>query len=197
MLLHGRLVHLVEHPQTPASHARPPGGEPPATRSIHPPEIIDNQAGGVEFKVADNVVVSKGPKHVIRALGSPLCFAGSPGVLIAEMQARGRRAFSKHHGTLMANAPLKGRLQLHTTLVRQSALWACQTWPCIACILKAANTLQLLHARTLLKHPRQHGEPWAQWHIRSMRKARVMLFRYHIAAFYDKSGAFLDTLPGG
>ena len=155
---------------------------PPRGLYIHPgkTDIIDNQVGGVEFQVGGNTVMSKGPKHVIRALGSPLCFAGSPSILIAEMQARGRRAFSKHHGTLMANAPLKGRLKLHTTLVRQSALWACQTWPCIACILKAANALQLLHARTLLKHPRQSGEPWEAWHIRSMRKARVMLFRYKI-----------------
>ena len=50
---------------------------PPRGLYIHPgkTDIIDNQAGGVEFQVGGNTVVSKGPKHVIRALGSPLCFA--------------------------------------------------------------------------------------------------------------------------
>ena len=155
---------------------------PPNGLDIHTEktEIVDNQNGGTEFVVSGNKVLSKGPQHVIRALGSPLCFAGSPGVLIAEMQARGRRSFGKHRGTFMSNAPLKGRLQLHAILVRQSALWACETWPCVEYVLKAANTLQLLHARTITKQPRAPGEEWTEWNVRTMRKSRVLLFQCHI-----------------
>ncbi|CAE7305788.1 unnamed protein product [Symbiodinium sp. CCMP2592] len=145
---------------------------------IHPDktEIIDNQNGGVPFQVAGNTVESKGPKHVIRTLGSPVCFASSPTILVAEMQG----AFGKHRGTLMSKAPLKSRLQLHTVLVRQSALWACETWPCVDYVLKAANTLQLLHARAMMSPPRQAGESWPDWNVRTMRRARLQLHQSKI-----------------
>ena len=32
---------------------------------------------------------------------------------------------------------------MHTILVRQSALWCCETWPCLEFILKPANSVQL------------------------------------------------------
>ena len=152
---------------------------PPKGLDIHPlkTEIIDNQEGGVEFEVGGRKVVSKGPDHVIRTLGSPVSFASQPSTIIAEMQARGRHAFRKHRGTLLSNAPLKSRLQMSTILVRQSALWACQIWPCNDNLLRAANSLQLVQARNMLKLSRQPGELWADWHIRSMRRARLALFQ--------------------
>ncbi|CAE7709541.1 unnamed protein product, partial [Symbiodinium necroappetens] len=151
---------------------------PPKGLDIHPlkTEIIDNQEGGVEFEVGGRKVLSKGPDHVIRTLGSPVSFSSHPSTIIAEMQARGRHAFRKHRGTLLSNAPLKSRLQMSTILVRQSALWACQTWPCNDTVLRAANSLQLVQARNMLKLSRQPGELWADWHVRSMRRARLALF---------------------
>ncbi|CAE7712228.1 pol [Symbiodinium sp. CCMP2592] len=155
---------------------------PPKGLDIHPDktEIIDNQQGGVSFQVAGNTVTSKGPKHIIRTLGSPICFASPPAILVAEMQGRGRRAFSKHRGTLMSKAPLKSRLQLHTVLVRQSALWACETWPCVDYVLKAANALQLLHTRTMMSPQRHAGESWPDWNARTMRRARLQLHQCKI-----------------
>ncbi|OLP96103.1 Retrovirus-related Pol polyprotein from type-1 retrotransposable element R2 [Symbiodinium microadriaticum] len=135
---------------------------------IHPvkTEIIDNQEGGTPFKVAGKTVLSKGADHVIRVLGSPLNFRGQPSIIVAEMQTRARKAFAKHRGTLMSNAPLKSRLQMHTVLVRQSALWACETWGCMDFILKCANSTQLMQARNMLKTSRGAGEQWHEWNIR-------------------------------
>ena len=96
-------------------------------------------------------------------------------MLVAEMQARGRRAFEKHRGTLMSSAPLKGRIQLHTILVRQSALWACETWPCCDFLLRSANSLQTAQVRSMMRLARQAGESWCDWSVRSLRRARLAI----------------------
>ncbi|OLP90095.1 Retrovirus-related Pol polyprotein from type-1 retrotransposable element R2 [Symbiodinium microadriaticum] len=149
---------------------------------IHPvkTEIIDNQSGGTPFQVAGKTVHSKGPDHIIRVLGSPMSFRGQPSMIVAEMQARARKSFAKHRGTLMSNAPLKSRLQLHTILVRQSALWACETWGCSDFVLKCANSTQLGQARNMLKQPRTPGEQWVDWNIRTLRKTRALLHQLEI-----------------
>ena len=150
---------------------------------IHPvkTEIIDNQEGGTPFQVAGKTVLSKGADHVIRVLGSPLNFRGQPSIIVAEMQTRARKAFAKHRGTLMSNAPLKSRLQRHTVLVRQSALWACETWGCMDFVLKCANSTQLMQARNMLKTSRGVGEQWHEWNIRTLRKTRALLHHYEIS----------------
>ncbi|CAE7191823.1 unnamed protein product, partial [Symbiodinium necroappetens] len=149
---------------------------------IHPlkTEIIDNQTGGVEFNVAGDKVLSKGPEHIIRALGSPLSFRGHPAMIVAEMQSRARGAFRKHRGTLPSKAPLRSRLQLHTVLVRQSALWACQTWQCSEYLLRCANSLQLSQARTIMHLHKPAGDDWLEWNKRTLRQARLALHRHEI-----------------
>ena len=100
-------------------------------------------------------------------------------MLVAEMHLRGRQAFWAHRGTLLADAPLKQRLQKHVVLVRQAALWGCQSWPCTEYVLKAANTLQV-QIRGMLKQRRGKTEPWLEWHRRSMRAARANIHRCKI-----------------
>ena len=144
---------------------------------IHPvkTDIIDNQGGGTPFQVSGRRVLSKGPDHIIRVLGSPLSFHGQPAMLVAEMQSRGRRAFEKHRGTLMSAAPLKGRIQLHTILVRQSALWACETWPSCDFLLRSANSMQTAQVRSIMKLSKHPGETWYEWNVRSLRRARLAI----------------------
>ena len=127
----------------------------------------------------------------------PASSGGTPATLVAEMQARSRRAFNKHRGTLMSEARVKDRLQMHTILVRQSALWCCETWPCLEFILKSANSVQLLQARAMLKQPRPVGELWADWHTRSMRGTRSMLHRCKIERWSTDLGPCWARLQGG
>ncbi|CAE7893203.1 unnamed protein product [Symbiodinium sp. KB8] len=188
-LIHANEIEIVfreEHFKLPQSNGamlnRMGTNLPKKGLDIHPvkTEIIDNQDGGTPFHVAGQTVHSKGADHVIRVLGSPLNFRGQPSIIVAEMQTRARKAFSKHRGTLMSNAPLKSRLQLRTVLVRQSALWACETWGCMDFILKCANSTQLSQAREMLKISRGAGEQWHEWHVRTLRKARALLHHYEI-----------------
>ena len=106
--------------------------------------------------------------------------AGEPAMLVAEMQKCGRQAFWGNRGILLADAPLKGRLQNYVILVRQAALWGCQTWPRTEYILKSANTLQALQIRGMLKQKRGSAEGWLEWHKRSLRMARLQIQRHKI-----------------
>ena len=155
---------------------------PPRGLQVHPgkTEIIANQSEGEDFVISGNKVKSKGPEHIIPVLGSPLSFSGEPAMLIAEMQQRGRNAFWAHRGILLADAPLKRRMQNHVILVRQAALWSCQTWPCTEYVLRSANTLQALQIRRMLKQRRGATEPWLDWHKRSLRLTRVQIHRCKI-----------------
>ena len=154
----------------------------PRGLQVHPrkTEIIDNMQGGDEFQVSKNLVKSKGPDHIIEVLGSPLSFRGEPAMLVAEMQKRCRQAFWGNRGILLADAPLTGRLQNYVILVRQAALWGCQTWPCTEYILKSANTLQALQIRGMLKQKRGSAAGWLEWHKRSLRMARLQIQRHKI-----------------
>ena len=68
-----------------------------------------------------------------------MSFSGGPSHLAAEMGARARKAWGKNKGLLLAKTELKQRLQLHNVLVRQSALWGCETWPVQDTLLRAVN----------------------------------------------------------
>ena len=138
---------------------------------------LANQSGGEDFVISGNKVKSKGPEHIIPVLGSPLSFSGEPAILMAEMQQPGRNAFWAHRGILLADAPLKQRMQNHVILVRQAALWGCQTWPCTEYVLRSANTLQALQIRGMLKQRRGATEPWLDWHKRSLRLTRAQIHR--------------------
>eukprot|EP00439_Symbiodinium_sp_Y106_P074091 s53_g14.t1 len=116
-------------------------------------------------------------EDIMTALGSPLTFEKS-GVtaLVADLQARGRRSFHAHRRLLCARTPLAARVQMLTTLVRNSATWGCGTWPNNTALLKAANTCQLSCIRTMLGAKRQATKTWAEGQVRTMRAARVALF---------------------
>ena len=145
---------------------------------LHPvkTDIIHNSEEKVTFDVAGQTVAAKGPNHVIQVLGSPLSFHGGTAMLVAEMQARARKAFWAHREAFTSGASLRDKLKLHVILVRQSALWACQTWPCHTSLLKAVNTVQLAQIRTMLGLKRQPTEEWATWNKRSLRRCRLALF---------------------
>ena len=145
---------------------------------LHPAktDIIHNSDKKVFFEVAGEKVAAKGPNHVIHVLGSPLSFQGGTAMLVAEMQARARKSFWAHHEAFTSGASLRDKLKLHVILVRQSALWACQTWPCHSSLLKAVNTVQLAQIRTMLGLKRQATEDWATWNKRSLRRSRLALF---------------------
>ena len=145
---------------------------------LHPvkTDIIHNDEGKVTFEVAGQTVAAKGPHHIMRVLGSPLSFQGGTAMIVAEMQARARKAFWAHREAFKSGASLRDKLKLHVVLVRQSALWACQTWPCHTSLLKAVNTVQLAQIRTMLGLKRQPTEEWATWNKRSLRRCRSALF---------------------
>ena len=57
---------------------------------------------------------------VITALGSPIDLPGT---------RRGHQSFREALQTPVCTHPIKGRLRMHTTMVRNAALWAGQAWP--------------------------------------------------------------------
>ena len=75
---------------------------------LHPAktDIIHNSEKKVTFEVAGQTVAAKGPNHVIHVLGSPLSFQGGTAMLVAEMQARARKAFWAHREAFTSGASL-------------------------------------------------------------------------------------------
>ena len=130
------------------------------------------------FTIGGVTVKPDGPKDVMTILGAPISMAGDISPLVAEMQGRARRSFHKHKKVLCSSAPLKDRLILHQTFVRSSALWGCPAWPVNASLLQAANSVQLLQVRTMIAGKRPPAEPWCDWNIRTMRKARALLHKH-------------------
>ncbi|CAE7939467.1 unnamed protein product [Symbiodinium sp. KB8] len=141
--------------------------------------IITNTDNPFRFKIDGQLVTPEGGDAALTVLGSPVSFAGGPQHLAAEMGSRGRKAFGKNKKILTAKTALKRRLNLHTTLVRQSALWGCETWPVQDTLLRAANTLQLQQVRAMLGGARAPGEAWTDWNTRTLRMARVHLHKNH------------------
>ena len=138
--------------------------------------VITNTDHPFKFRI-DGQITPEGGDAALTVLGSPVSFAGGPQHLAAEMGARGRRAFGKNKQILVAKTALKRRLNLHTTLVRQSALWGCESWPVQDTLLRAANTLQLQQVRTMVGGARAPGEAWTEWNTRTLRMARVHLHK--------------------
>ena len=93
------------------------------------------------------------------------------------MSKRGRQSFAKHSKILQARASLRSRLIAYTSLVRNSVLYVAETWPVSHRLLKAANSLQSHHMRVMLHLGRRPTEAWADWHVRSLRTARLQLQR--------------------
>ena len=167
--------------------------------------IIHSRPEGGGFVVGGKLVPCKPFGEVIIALGSPLTFGEGVAAIIAEMQHRARKAFHKHSKLLCAPTPLKGRIKLHQTLVRGAALWGGQSWPITDGILKAINSTQLNHIRRMMHPARRPGETWDQWHIRTMRGARVALHQSQVVRWstfqsvhtWDLYGHMARAAPGG
>eukprot|EP00439_Symbiodinium_sp_Y106_P049719 s4275_g6.t1 len=113
----------------------------------------------------------------VAALGSPLTFAEPVAAITAAMNHRARKAFAKHSKLLCAPTPIKARIRMHTTLVRNAALWASQAWPITETLSKAVNSTHLRHIRAMMGDKRHPGETWVDWNSRSLRRARVQLFQ--------------------
>ncbi|CAE7807571.1 unnamed protein product [Symbiodinium sp. CCMP2592] len=145
---------------------------------LHPgkTDIISTSDKETTFKVAGEDVLTNGPKHIFHVLGSPLSFQGGTAMLLAEAQSRARKAFWCHRESFTSDATFRQKLQIHVVLVRQSALWACQTWPCHSNLLRSVNAIQLGQVRTMLGLRRQPCEEWATWNKRSLRRSRLALF---------------------
>ena len=114
--------------------------------------ITNNPASTVTFTVANQTVTpDKGdtPRTPLRVLGSPISFRGTTPQLAAEMGSRARTAFAQNKQVLSAPTPAKPRVRLHDSLVRQSALYGCETWPPQDTLLRAANTQQLSQLRSM------------------------------------------------
>eukprot|EP00439_Symbiodinium_sp_Y106_P081966 s258_g21.t1 len=116
--------------------------------SINPKKtrIICSTKDPRRFTIGRQWVQPETGDAALTVLGSPVSFQGGPPQLAAEMGARARAAWGKNKDLLTAKTALKRRLQLHNVLVRQSALWAAETWPIQSTLLKAANTQQLQQA---------------------------------------------------
>ena len=149
---------------------------------IHPTKtfLFSKPTGGGTFTSGGETVACEPHNTVIAALGSPITFAEQTTAIIAEMMRRGRIAFGKHKKILLARTHLHSRLLACTTLVRNAALYAAETWPAHQCILRAANSLQAQHIREMLFLNRRPGEQWAAWQTRTLRLARLHLHRHHI-----------------
>ncbi|CAE7690154.1 pol [Symbiodinium sp. CCMP2592] len=147
---------------------------------IHPTKtaiLFSQPEGGGTFQIGNATVPCADHKTVIATLGSPITFGEQTAAIIAEMCRRGRQSFAKHKSILLARTGLRARMAAYTTLVRSAALYAAETWPVNQRILKAANSLQAQHLRRMLHIERRPTEQWADWHIRSLRLARLHLQR--------------------
>ncbi|CAE7637897.1 unnamed protein product [Symbiodinium sp. CCMP2592] len=132
------------------------------------------------FHIDGEWVAAESGEAALTVLGSPVSFRGGPPHLAAEMCTRARKAWGKNKALLTADTNLKQRLQLHNILVRQSALWAAETWPVQTTLLQAANVQQLQQVRSMVGGGRAPGEPWTEWNKRSLRMARVHLHKNKI-----------------
>ncbi|CAE7787885.1 Clec16a [Symbiodinium sp. CCMP2592] len=147
---------------------------------IHPTKtaiLRSHPEGGGTFQISNTTATCQPHKTVIATLGSPITFGEQTVPIIAEMTRRGRQAFAKHKHILLARTGLASRMTAYIALVRNAALYAAETWPVNQRILRAANSLQAQHLRRMLHLDRRPTEQWADWHIRSLRTARVHLHR--------------------
>ena len=132
------------------------------------------------FVIGGVTVAPDGPHSIMTILGAPVTLSGVIAPLVAEMQSRARCAFQANRKLLCSRAPIADRLKMHQTLVRSAALWGCPAWPPQNALLQAANTTQLLQARTMICGGRSPTESWQDWHIRSLRKTRAMLHQHKV-----------------
>ena len=145
-------------------------------------QVVSNREDDpFRFLIGGVPVAPEGPSAIMTILGAPVTLTGEIAPIVAEMQARSRKAFHVHRQVLCSRAPLKERLQLHQTLVREAALWGCPAWPIQTSLLQAANSTQLLQIRAVVGGERSPTECWHDWHIRTMRRARALMHKHKIA----------------
>ncbi|CAE7528629.1 unnamed protein product [Symbiodinium sp. CCMP2592] len=139
--------------------------------------ISNNPKSTITFTVGGETVTPDSGDTPLRVLGSPVSFRGSTPQLAAEMGSRARAAFAQNRKVLTAPTPPTPRLQLHETLVRQTALYGCETWQPHDTLLRAANTQQLSQLRNMTGGGRRPGEQWHEWNTRTLRQTRGLLHR--------------------
>ncbi|CAE7943307.1 unnamed protein product [Symbiodinium necroappetens] len=145
---------------------------------IHPGKTaVCSQSTTDTFTIKGETVHSQPPDSTVAALGTPLTFGDQTAAIIAEMTRRGRAAFSKRKKTLTVRTSLKPRIIAHMSLVRGTALYAAETWPAHQHLLRAANTMQATHYREMMHLHRRATESWGEWHVRTLRTARVHMHR--------------------
>ncbi|CAE7036413.1 unnamed protein product [Symbiodinium sp. CCMP2592] len=128
--------------------------------------------------IGDRTVPADPPESIMPVLGSPLTFINQPGALVCEMQHRARRGYHANKKILTCKeARLDDRLRSSITLIRSAALWACETWPISDYILKAANSIQYHYIREIIGRKRGPHEEWLSWHQRTLREARMEVYR--------------------
>ena len=101
------------------------------SKTVSPPEGGEFHVGGAVSAV----------RHCHYGPGVPIDLPGT---------RRGHQSFREALQTPVCTHPIKGRLRMHTTMVRNAALWAGQAWPITETLLKAVNSTQLRHIRTML-----------------------------------------------
>ncbi|CAE7361641.1 unnamed protein product [Symbiodinium sp. CCMP2592] len=154
--------------------------------------IYSRPEGGGTFRIGGDEVACKPFGEVITALGSPITFGEEVAAVVAEM----------NH---CAPTSLDSRIKLHQTLVRGAALWGGEAWQVTDAVLQAANSTQLTQVRRMMHPGRRPGETWAEWHVRTMRGARVALHKaqvlrwstYVLERVWDIYGHMPGRSPGG
>ena len=139
--------------------------------------IFSRSTGGGSFHIGGEEVACRQFGEVITALGSPITFAEEVAAIVVEMHHRARRAFHKHANLLCAPTSLGSRLKLQQTLVRGAVLWGGEAWQITDAIL---SSTQLQQIRRMMHPGRRPGETWEQWHVRTMRAARVALHKSQV-----------------
>ena len=164
-------------PRQTALAADPSGarGSPGQGRPRHPSRYSEKEGRG-SFHIGGEDVPCKPWGTEITALGSPLTFVEPVASITAAMNQRARKAFGKHSKLLCAPTPLKARIKMHTTLVRNAALWAGQD-PSLRRSTKLSIPPNYGNYATMLGDHRSPGETWVDWNCRTLRRARVALFQ--------------------
>ncbi|CAE7301426.1 pol, partial [Symbiodinium sp. CCMP2592] len=140
--------------------------------------VMCSRSAAEGFVIGDRTVPADPPESIMPVLGSPLTFINQPGALVCEMQHRARRGYHANKKILTCKeARLDDRLRSSITLIRSAALWACETWPISDYILKAANSIQYHYIREIIGRKRGPHEEWLSWHQRTLREARMEVYR--------------------
>ncbi|CAE7531013.1 unnamed protein product [Symbiodinium sp. CCMP2592] len=133
------------------------------------------------FHIDGEWVTPQSGDAALTVLGSPVSFQGGPPQLAAEMGTRARKAWGKNEALLTAKTKLKQRLQLHNIYlcarVHSGRLKHGQyrTRSCAQPTYNNCSTCAVWWGGA-----RAPGEAWADWNKRTLRVARVHLYKHKV-----------------